>query len=99
VAKFTSFTGPLLILSGPSGCGKNSLIRCFANDKKYKVAYAKDPKHFESVEPDPEDPKQRNNRLPEDLDNLLDFISAIKSRKTDKVKQYTSGFAVKTPGV
>jgi DNA polymerase III delta prime subunit len=98
VAKFASFTGPLLILSGPSGCGKNSLIRCFANDKKYKVAYAKDPKHFESVEPDPEDPKQRN-RLPEDLDNLLDFISAIKSRKTDKVKQYTSGFAVKTPGV
>ena len=67
VKEFTESTRKLQILSGPSGCGKNSLVRCFANDANLKIVYYQDNTAFE----------YEQSNFPGDLLNLLAFIDKI----------------------
>lgn len=63
-------------MTGPSGCGKNSLIRTFSQDEKIALKY-----HVDSNPSVVEDlythRDQSSTSLPDDLQGLLDFIKDI----------------------
>ena len=66
----------ILVLTGPSGCGKNSLIRTFSQDEKIALKYHVDsnPSFVEDLYTSRD---QSSTFVPDDLQGLMDFIKDI----------------------
>jgi hypothetical protein len=87
----------ILMLQGPSGCGKNSLINCFGEQYNFEIVRYKDHKTKNVLDVygtsatfggSDDEMEQENQFYPDDLENLIYFIrNIIKASKGQKNTQ------------
>ena len=75
-----------MILTGPSGCGKRSLITAYCNDHNLKLIEYREPKLADEEQP-PE-----NAGKPVDLMCLISFLKKITQGASNSVKVMGSSF-------
>jgi ABC-type cobalamin/Fe3+-siderophores transport system ATPase subunit len=86
-----TLTNRVLIFIGPPGSGKNTLIDCYCRQHDIQLVRYKEEKEKILL-----DTFQYNDKVPEDLDNLIEFIkSNSKTTKAAyfKTKSAFSGFS------
>ena len=93
-------TAKILVIQGPSGCGKNSLIDCFGDQYKYEVVRYKDTNKTRYDAMDDRDTFGDGEKLdeftyyPDDLNSLIGYISGLSKMANSKTSATTSfGFA------
>ncbi len=72
----------ILIIQGPAGCGKNSLIDCFGEQYNYQVHRYKDTGASMQLADTYGEAEMIDEKhmYPDDLENLLSFIANLKKK-------------------
>ena len=75
----------VLIIQGPAGCGKNSLIDCFGKDRNFEIIRYQEQKSSNVIDVFGEGETcelDENRWYPDDLSALIGYIRQLKNQRS-----------------